>query len=135
MGIPITDHSVADLVRRKEKNPRNTRVEKALIILKSTPPVRTNTVHASRMVGLFKANFVPLSIHIWVKSGRPTNPADRIAGSWCWFGTIITPPAKALVEVDVGMDASPGTYSASVCIVPVNAYCSTFYAFGFSQLS
>lgn len=69
MGIPITDHSIADLVKRKEENPRDMSIEKALTVLKSMPTVRTNTVHASRMVGLFKANFVPLSIHIWVKSG------------------------------------------------------------------
>jgi hypothetical protein len=77
MGIPITDYSIADLVRRKEENPRDMSIEKALTVLKSTPTVRTNTVHASRMVGLFKANFVPLSIHIWVKSGRPTKPIQE----------------------------------------------------------
>lgn len=77
MGIPITDHSIADLVRRKEENPRDTSIEKALTVLRSTLTVRTNTVHASRMVGLSKANFVPLSIHIWVKSGRPTKPIQE----------------------------------------------------------
>ena len=77
MGIPITDHSIADLVRRKEENPRDMNIEKALTILKSTPNVKTNTGHASRMVGLFKANFVPLNIHIWVKSGRPTKPIQE----------------------------------------------------------
>lgn|GEM_PF-350380 len=77
MGIPITDHSIADLVKRKEENPRDMSIEKALTILKSTPTIRTNTVHASRMVGLFKANFVPLNIHIWVKSGRPTKPIQE----------------------------------------------------------
>ena len=77
MEVPITDHSIADLVRQKEENPRDMRIEKALTVLKSTPTVRTNTVHASRMVGLFKANFVPLSIHIWVKSGRPTKPIQE----------------------------------------------------------
>jgi len=77
MGIPITDHSIADLVKRKEKNPRDMSIEKALMVLKSTPSVRTTTVHASRMVGLFKANFVPLNLHIWVKSGRPTKPIQE----------------------------------------------------------
>ena len=77
MGIPITNHAMADLVRRKEENPRDISIEKALTILKSTPTVNTNTNHASRMVGLFKANFVPLSVHIWVKSGRPTKPIQE----------------------------------------------------------
>ena len=78
MEIPITDHSIADLVKLKEENPRDMSIERALTTLKSTPNARTNTVHASRMVGLFKANFTPLNIHIWVKSGRPTKP---LAGS------------------------------------------------------
>jgi hypothetical protein len=77
MGILITDHSITKLVKRKEENPKDMSIEKALTVLKSTPTIRTNTVHASRMVGLFKANFVPLSIHIWVKSGRPTKPIQE----------------------------------------------------------
>ena len=59
MGIPIIDHSLADLIRRKEENPRDMSIEKALTVLKSTPIVRTNTVHASRMVASSKPTSLP----------------------------------------------------------------------------
>jgi hypothetical protein len=50
MGVPVTDHSIADLVRRKEENPRDMSIEKALMVLKSTPSVRTNTGQRARAI-------------------------------------------------------------------------------------
>lgn len=38
---------------------------------------KSNTHHASRVIGMFKANFAPLSVHIWVKSGRPSKPVKE----------------------------------------------------------
>jgi hypothetical protein len=73
-GKPITDHTLSDLTKQKEDDPEDMTTEKALTIFKSTPPTRTNTPRASRMVGLFKANFVPLNVHIWVRSGSPSKP-------------------------------------------------------------
>ncbi|HEV2139390.1 MAG TPA: hypothetical protein VGR53_11170 [Nitrososphaerales archaeon] len=61
-------------MKRKEDNPKDMSIEKALTVFKSMPNTRTNTARASRMCGLFKANFAPLNVHIWVKSGHYTKP-------------------------------------------------------------
>jgi hypothetical protein len=77
---------------------------------------------------------VPLQLtrQVW----RVLSGLDEPCGPDCGISVSamspMTPPANALVVVEVGLDASPGTYEALVCIAPVDAYCKGGYAFGFS---
>jgi hypothetical protein len=63
-SLPITDHSISDLVQYKRDNPQSTNIELALKSFSLEPNVPMHSNQASRIQGIFRANFAPLQLRV-----------------------------------------------------------------------
>ncbi len=62
--LEITDRALADLVSYKRSNPASTDIELALKRFSLEPSVKAHSTQASRIQGIFRANFAPLQVRI-----------------------------------------------------------------------
>jgi hypothetical protein len=65
------------MVKRKEKNPNDTTVERQLRIFKLQPNIHTHSLYTATILGIFRRNFAPLKIHIHIHSERRTVPISE----------------------------------------------------------
>jgi hypothetical protein len=64
-NLPITDHTVSDLIRIKQADPNNCEIEKALRKFITTDHPHSRRRDASIICGIFaRGNFTPLRIHV-----------------------------------------------------------------------
>ncbi|MFI5420355.1 MAG: hypothetical protein ACHQ1H_05260 [Nitrososphaerales archaeon] len=64
-NLPITDHTLNDLVLAKQADPTNTEIEKALRKFTTMKGTRKRLQQASIICGIFnRGNFTPLKIHV-----------------------------------------------------------------------
>ncbi len=63
-GMEVTNHAIIDLINFKRINPLSTDIEQCLQDFAAEPPIKTNAGRASRILGIFKANFARLNVSI-----------------------------------------------------------------------
>jgi hypothetical protein len=63
-GLEFSGHSIKDLVDYKRNNPQSADIEQALRAYSLEPPIKSHYSSATRMLGVFRANFAPLNLRI-----------------------------------------------------------------------
>ncbi len=74
MNLPIEEDTLSKLIEYKQQNPLSTDLEKAIDFMKVQEPMKTNSHKASRILGIFRANFA--QIHTRVNTHFPA-PAEN----------------------------------------------------------
>jgi hypothetical protein len=62
--LEITDHTLTDLIRAKKNNPHSSDIETTLRAFASEQPIKPHAILGALILGIFKANFAPLSLRI-----------------------------------------------------------------------
>ncbi|MCL5067334.1 MAG: hypothetical protein M1368_03145, partial [Thaumarchaeota archaeon] len=62
--LPITNDTFTKLIQYKITHKDDTTIEQTLQHFASLQPIRTYAIRASRILGIFRANFAPLSLRV-----------------------------------------------------------------------
>ena len=62
--LPITPTTIADLVQYKRLNPLSTNIERAITAFSQQPSIPQHANQASRILGIFRANYAPLQARV-----------------------------------------------------------------------
>lgn len=63
-GLKFNGHAIKDLVEYKRNNPQSTDIEQANRVFSLEPPIKNHHNNATRILGIFRANFAPLNLRI-----------------------------------------------------------------------
>ncbi|MDG6997187.1 MAG: hypothetical protein JRN52_14810 [Nitrososphaerota archaeon] len=64
-GLPLDNKSLSRLVEYKKRNPQSSDIEQALRAFSLVEPIRHSHNMATRILGIFRANFAPLNLRVY----------------------------------------------------------------------
>lgn len=94
--MAITDSALSKLVAFKKANPQSSDIEQALRSYSLEKPLKYHISQASRILGIFKANFTPLNLRVY----NHFAPAEENCseGTFREIFTRLTPEQQAIIQ-------------------------------------